>query len=159
MTFTESVKRGSVGWSRYSGRASRSEFWWFFLFATLVRGAFAFIRLVLMPPPIGQGVPMLVLVTLVSLILLVPTIPLEVRRLHDVGRSGWLIVVFYVLFAALIMVSEEWMRLLSRHQETHWQGEILLVLTVFTGVTWVRVISLLASRGGPRPNRYGPASE
>ncbi len=102
---------------------------------------------------------MLVLATLVSLILLVPTIPLEVRRLHDVGRSGWLIVVFYVLFAALIMVSEEWMRLLTRHRETHWQGKVLLVLTVFTGVTWVRVISLLASRGDPRPNRYGPPSE
>ncbi len=61
----------------FSGRASRSEYWWIFLFNMIT-----FIPLSLISsavPPLGG---------LCSIALMIPGIALAVRRLHDVGKSG-----------------------------------------------------------------------
>ena len=59
----------------FTGRASRSEFWWFVLFNVLVSLAAAQIH-----PTVSL---------LVTLALLLPSLGVAVRRLHDVGRNGW----------------------------------------------------------------------
>jgi uncharacterized membrane protein YhaH (DUF805 family) len=66
----------------FSGRSSRSEFWPFFLIHYLVVTI-----LVILIFTVGWGfVIPLVLYGLVSII---PIVALQVRRLHDTGRSGW----------------------------------------------------------------------
>lgn len=62
----------------FSGRSRRSEFWWVVLFNTLVSVALA-----LLP---GR---MAYLTALWSLVTVIPNLAICIRRLHDVGKSGW----------------------------------------------------------------------
>jgi len=90
MTFTESVKTCYQKYFTLSGRASRSEYWWFQLFGFVL----AAILILLLSPIFGGhvlGNP--TAENVLSLILLfafaIPQITVTVRRLHDIGRSGW----------------------------------------------------------------------
>ncbi len=65
-------------YATFSGRARRSEYWWFTLFAVLVALAAIVLDAVLGTDPL-----------LYALALLLPSIAVNTRRLHDIGRSGW----------------------------------------------------------------------
>jgi uncharacterized membrane protein YhaH (DUF805 family) len=65
----------------FSGRARRKEFWMFFLFYLIIVIALSIIEWMIGLPGILSG--------LYSLALLIPSIAVTVRRLHDTGRSGW----------------------------------------------------------------------
>ena len=75
MGFSQAVKSCFSNYATFSGRASRSEFWYFVLFVGIL-----YIPLTLLNPVLG-GVALLPLI--------VPAISVEVRRLHDLDRSGW----------------------------------------------------------------------
>ena len=60
----------------FSGVASRSEFWWFFLFEGI---GYGILRAINVPA----------LVSFWGLALFLPALAVNVRRLHDTGRSGW----------------------------------------------------------------------
>ena len=99
MGFTEAVR--SVVVERYAdfqGRAPRSEFWWFALFymlLSLVIGAVSGLSDVL------GGVLNLV----VTLALLVPTIAVSIRRLHDTDRTGWWVLIGLVpLIGTIVLI-------------------------------------------------------
>lgn len=84
MEFTESIKRNltTSAYAQFSGRASRSEYWWFILFSFLANIGTGVIDLAL-------GSQIQVVGTLVGLALLIPGFALIARRMHDTGRSGW----------------------------------------------------------------------
>ena len=84
MEFSESIKRNLTtnAYAQFSGRASKSEYWWFILFSFLVNTGTGVIDLAL-------GSQIQVVGTLVSLALLIPGFALIARRMHDTGRSGW----------------------------------------------------------------------
>lgn len=80
-------------YATFSGRTSRAEFWWWVLavfVATLIAGLID--SLIFAPmiyghvPPGEEGQP---ISFLLSLALLLPSIAVGARRLHDIGRSGW----------------------------------------------------------------------
>ena len=75
MNFGQAISSCLSQYATFSGRASRSEFWWFFLFQVLVQIAAA---------TLGNTVA-----ALISLVLLLPALAVGARRLHDIGRSGW----------------------------------------------------------------------
>lgn len=77
MDFVSSIKRNmtTAAYAQFSGRASRSEYWWFYLFTVLATAAAN-----LLGGTVGN---------LVSLAFFLPSLALVARRLHDVGRSGW----------------------------------------------------------------------
>jgi len=75
MDFVPAIQSCLKQYATFSGRAARSEFWWFFLFQVLVL--------------IGTGVVSDLLYALASLALLLPSLAVGARRLHDIGRSGW----------------------------------------------------------------------
>ncbi len=84
MNFMDAVRTCLNKYATFSGRARRSEFWWFILFnfaaqiaASIVDGIIAAI--------IGFSA----LAFLVMLALFIPGLAVSVRRLHDTGRSGW----------------------------------------------------------------------
>lgn len=64
----------------FGGRSSRSEFWWWMLFTFIVGCVCSFIS-VMADTTVISG--------LVSLAFLLPNIAISVRRLHDIGKSGW----------------------------------------------------------------------
>ncbi len=75
MGFVEAVQECLRKYATFDGRSGRSEFWWFVLF-TIVAGIVASF--------FGQTVN-----TIVSLAVVIPSIAVGARRLHDIGKSGW----------------------------------------------------------------------
>ena len=75
MNFGQAISTCLSKYATFSGRASRSEFWWFSLFQILVLAAAATVSDTL------YG--------LAALGLLLPIIAVSTRRLHDIGRTGW----------------------------------------------------------------------
>ena len=84
----------------FEGRAARSEFWCFFLFATLFSMAASLIDAVAVTPRVlGFGV----LWWLVNLIHWLPSIAVGVRRLHDIGRTGWWMLLGLTIIGHLLL--------------------------------------------------------
>lgn len=107
MTFQESIKTCFKKYAEFQGRASRSEFWWFVLFGTLVNLAFEVLDMATFDP---YGTSLISVVgavsIIVSLALLLPNLAVTARRLHDVDRSGWwmfLVLVPIVGFIVLLV--------------------------------------------------------
>lgn len=78
-------------YAKFSGRASRSEFWWFNLLVALaVVGSMLLVAYVAMSVPDDPLVDVLAWLPLaVDLAFLLPLVAVSSRRLHDLGRSGW----------------------------------------------------------------------
>jgi uncharacterized membrane protein YhaH (DUF805 family) len=77
MNIAESIKTCMVKFAVFDGRASRSEFWWFYLVAGIVGNGIFFID--------DTGYVYLVIALLLGL----PSFSAGARRLHDVDKSGW----------------------------------------------------------------------
>jgi uncharacterized membrane protein YhaH (DUF805 family) len=75
MNFFDATKHCLRNYATFTGRASRSEFWWFSLFCTLASLAGSIVN-----DRLGG---------LITLGLLVPALAVSARRLHDLGKSGW----------------------------------------------------------------------
>ncbi|MFC5409370.1 DUF805 domain-containing protein [Larkinella bovis] len=69
----------------FNGRARRSEYWYFFLVNILVSQGLNFLNILLFNGSVLLGM----LVLLLNLAILVPSVAVAVRRMHDVGKSGW----------------------------------------------------------------------
>ena len=70
-------------YATFRGRATRSEYWWFYLFALLLTWGANVVGAVAMQDDLG------VMGSIASLALLLPSLAVGARRLHDIGRSGW----------------------------------------------------------------------
>ena len=85
MSFGEAVASGFAHYARFSGRASRSEFWFWVLFAmsgaVLANGIDA--AIFIYHPGISP------LNSIFTVVTLLPSFAVAARRLHDVDRSGW----------------------------------------------------------------------
>jgi len=80
-------------YAQFTGRASRSEFWYFQLFNLVASFIVGFVGGLLDAP---------VLNSIYSLAVIVPSVAVWIRRMHDVGRSGWFCLVpIYNLILAI----------------------------------------------------------
>ena len=86
-------------YATFSGRARRSEYWYFTLFALLASLALGVVD-GLVGTDEGMGGQGL-LSGLATLALLLPSLAVTARRLHDTDRSGW-----WILILSLIHISE-----------------------------------------------------
>lgn len=90
MTFVESIQTCFAKYADFNGRATRSEYWFFFLFQV-----------------IGTIVTMMidpVVMAIFALALLVPGIAVTIRRLHDTDRSGWFYLLSFVPLLGLVVL-------------------------------------------------------
>ena len=85
----------------FNGRARRSDFWWYALVAGIVSYLLAYIGLWL-----GGMTGYYVVNAIVGLALLLPGLGVIVRRLHDIGKSGWyfLIILIPIVGAIILLV-------------------------------------------------------
>ena len=129
MSFGEAVKTCFKKYVTFSGRARRSEYWWFGVLSMILgacTGALIGWKISAqkaLESQIGEAIfdqekynaliaqaesidhtyfPLLCLLGLLSLVLLLPSLAVAVRRLHDTGRSGWLILLAYIPFVNFI---------------------------------------------------------
>ena len=83
----------------FSGRARRKEYWMFLLFNMI----FAFVAAIIdnvvgtASPELGYGV----FYGLYTMVMIIPGIAVMVRRLHDVGKSGWM---YFIVFIPIVGV-------------------------------------------------------
>lgn len=97
MSFVEAVKSGFSRYVDFSTRSSRSEYWWFVLSYFVI----AIVLGLIDSFTIGMGILPLIVV----LAYLIPSLAVVVRRLHDVGRSGWWILIALIpLIGPLIVL-------------------------------------------------------
>lgn len=82
----------------FEGRANRAEFWWFFLFNVIVS-----IVLNLFGPKVGG-----ILSGIWSLAILLPTLGVGARRLHDINKSGWLLLLALIPLVGQIILIIWW---------------------------------------------------
>jgi len=97
--YIEVLKKYAV----FSGRARRKEYWFFVLFNVLISIVLGFIDGLIgtYNPETGFGI----LSGVYTLAIILPSIAVGVRRLHDTGRSGWwLLVSFVPVIGALVLL-------------------------------------------------------
>lgn len=90
MTFVDAVKNCFANYVGFTGRAPRSEYWWWVLFVVLVSIVLSMVSQKL------SGV--------FSLAVLLPGIAVATRRLHDVGRSGWWQLLLFIPMIGLLVL-------------------------------------------------------
>lgn len=93
MNWYLAVLKNYVG---FSGRARRKEYWMFVLFNFLVAAVLT---------GVGMAIETTILTTIYQLAVLIPSLAVSVRRLHDTGRSGWwLLLAFIPIVGAIILI-------------------------------------------------------
>ena len=110
ITFGEAINSGFRNMFKFTGRASRTEFWYFILFYTLVFYTLGIVVSFLIPfvmlktqHPITPE-SALMIVSFIAFILIIPLVGITIRRLHDSERKGaW--VLSYLLPMIIAMVS------------------------------------------------------
>lgn len=96
--YTSVLKKYAV----FDGRASRTEFWMFVLFNIIAAVIVAIVDHIL-GTRTSSGVG--ILGSIYSLAVLLPTIGVSIRRLHDTGRSGfWLLLAFVPFIGAVVLI-------------------------------------------------------
>ena len=136
MGFTEAVRTVlREKYATFSGRASRSEYWWFYLFYVLVAFAFAVVAIGVATASGGVegGVPSTIIAIgviggLFVLGTIIPFLAVQIRRFHDRNMSGW-------WYLALIILG-------------------LIPYVGFIASIAIFVISVLPGTVGP--NKFGP---
>jgi uncharacterized membrane protein YhaH (DUF805 family) len=90
--YTGAIKKYAV----FDGRATRAEFWYFFLFNIIVSFALGFVSGFL---EVTCGLNKSVISNLYSLFIFLPSLGLGIRRVHDINKNGWFsIIPFYNLY-------------------------------------------------------------
>ena len=98
MDFSQAIKTSLNNYATFSGRAQRSEYWYFFLFLVLAN-----IVASVLDSVIFGDIPVLYLIA--TLALLVPSIAAGVRRLHDTDKSGrWLLLGLIPVVGAIVLI-------------------------------------------------------
>jgi uncharacterized membrane protein YhaH (DUF805 family) len=92
MNFQQSVSSVFRNYANFNGRAARSEYWWFVLFSIIISAILSVID--------GSGM----LSGIWSLVVLLPTLAVGARRLHDIDRSGWWLLIGLIPLIGFIVL-------------------------------------------------------
>ena len=94
MSFPDALKNVLINkFGDFNGRASRSEYWWWVLGSFIIQIPTTFLDSMIF----GWGYDDPTWFTwLVTLVLLIPTTAVTVRRLHDTGKSGWFLLIMFI---------------------------------------------------------------
>jgi len=127
-------------YAEFKGRASRAEFWTFFLFVLIAQAVAGIVDLLF------GGFRSGAFSLLAGVLLFVPQLAVTVRRLHDVNRSGReLLVPFLMLLAMPLFVI--------------FRGFIAGIITLgYSGIVlllFANLLLLLIKQGSSIPNKYG----
>jgi len=151
--FGKGIVLGLQNCIKFSGRATSAEFWWFALFYGLLQIGNLIIGIL---PFIGWIVELVV-----TLVFLIPLISVSVRRLHDIGRSGWWVMVWFPAYSPVIIPGI--LLLISLYVDV-WSGDNLLEIVLISSIVnivagvglaiWCGV--WFCNKGHRGPNKYGP---
>jgi uncharacterized membrane protein YhaH (DUF805 family) len=99
MQFQEAIRSGFRNYVNFSGRAPRSEYWYWVLFGVLVTIVAAILDGAIFPDiepsPLGA---------VTSVILFLPGLAMAVRRLHDIDRTGWWLLITLTIVGIILLI-------------------------------------------------------
>lgn len=145
MSFKDAIKSFFVKFLTFSGRASRSEFWYAMLFCGLVSAGLGGLEeLACALNGWSRTAEAPLLATLFDLAVIIPSIAVGVRRLHDGGRSGWWYLLIIAPFGLLLIGALSHMALL------------FLIALIAAPVPIVILIIWWCKGGEPYDNPWGP---
>ena len=112
MNMKEAVVSVLTNWNNFSGRACRSEFWYFslaaflfsFLFSTIISLIEIATGIVDIESGPEMGIVSIIFSLLLSLLLFVPSLSVTARRLQDRGWSGWWQLLYLTIVGALVII-------------------------------------------------------
>ena len=113
MGFIDAIKLGFVRYVAFTTRLSRSEYWWWILFVLFADVIVVIVGSLLFGPSIERSDTGIarqvydggVLAVIFYAAILVPTIAVSCRRLHDIDKSGWwLLLVFIPIIGSFILL-------------------------------------------------------
>jgi len=99
MQFQDAIRSGFRNYVTFSGRAARSEYWYWVLFAFLVAIASSIIDSTMIPFA-GTGP----IEALTSLLLFLPGLAVSMRRLHDIDRTGWWWLIAFTVIGIILLI-------------------------------------------------------
>ena len=164
--FGKAIKQGFSGYVRFSGRATRAEYWWWILFVFLGVWGLSIVDGIIRAAT-GSNI-FGVFQFLFSLAVLLPDLAVTARRLHDIGKAGWWQAVWYLLplLAAgtfAILWSGDLDSAVAGGADLGWArlaftlaiivSIIAFILNLGMTVWWVL---WMVRQGEPGPNRFGP---
>ena len=185
MPFSQAIRTCLRRYADFKGRATRAEFWWWWLGCGLVAGMMNLLQAALIasvafewwPGDWGFGLWALLAFAvaqvgrIVTLALILPSLAVTSRRLHDTGRSGWWQLLWWspasitlVLGAALFLFYGPF-RLMGLEDSfsrdaapwvLHALVPAFIALAVVGAATFILAVTWLSRQGQPVPNRFGP---
>jgi uncharacterized membrane protein YhaH (DUF805 family) len=99
MNFRQAIKSGFSHYVTFSGRAARSEYWYWVLFCSV--GSFVTIILDIAILGYGNVSP---LTDIFNLVLLLPSFAVGARRLHDIDRTAWWLLLWLTGVGFILLV-------------------------------------------------------
>jgi uncharacterized membrane protein YhaH (DUF805 family) len=97
VSFGDAVRSGFDHYTKFQGRASRSAFWWWVLFQIIVESVAAILDYAIFS---NLGV----FYGLTALALLLPSLSVSIRRLHDTDRTGWWLLIYLIPVIGFIVL-------------------------------------------------------
>jgi uncharacterized membrane protein YhaH (DUF805 family) len=99
MNFGQAIASGFKKYVDFTGRAARSEFWFWTLFAVLASIVGGAIDFVLFPDVLASPVQ-----SIVGLVLFLPGLAVSIRRLHDIDRTGWWFLLVFTVIGLIVLL-------------------------------------------------------
>lgn len=131
-------------YANFSGRARRSEYWYYTLCGIIINIVLSVIDSLI-------GLDFDIVGTIYSLAVFIPGLAVLVRRMHDIGKSGWYVLILFLPF----IIAAVWFGVLAIDTSgsgfTTWA--IVPALLLIGGLIWMLV--LLCTEGDSGPNEYG----
>lgn len=101
MSFGASISTCFEKFFTFGGRASRPEFWWFYLFSVLMSWGADVATGSAMGPNSDMAA---IIQVILGLVFFFPTLAVSTRRLHDVGRSGWWQLLYLTVIGIIVLI-------------------------------------------------------
>ena len=163
MTFIDSVKQCLRKYGDFSGRATRAEFWWWQVFGWIGGLIFGVVDSSIRSFAGADSYAFSPFGSIFGLAILLPGLAVQARRLHDIGKTGWWILVWAAILAlglvplsvGIVIFIVDWVAGEGPGSFVPLLVGGLVTLAVFVVVA-VWIIMWMVRQGQSGPNQYGP---
>jgi uncharacterized membrane protein YhaH (DUF805 family) len=101
MNFWQAIASGYKNYVTFSGRAARSEYWYWVLFTVLASLACGTLDAAIFSNDFPASSP---LDSVFGLVTFLPSLAMSVRRLHDIDRTGWWVLIGFTIVGIILLI-------------------------------------------------------